>query len=169
MQPLAHTTLGDSKVLCTHQLINQQQPGGGCEFPRSQAALAWEGCPAIPSSGQRGAAPGLALTVMLRNTTCHQCSWQTHISVTSTRTYPLGGSTHLHWCPGSIPFVLQCLLGSIPQHLAAPLGLAEWRDKMLWDPVMDEGDPNSLWRAAPWASTDDYHGVGGNTHLDTSA
>lgn len=35
----------------------------------------------------------------------------------------------------------------------------------MWDPMRDEGDPNSLWRAAPWAPSDDYHGVGGNTQL----
>lgn len=171
-QPLACTTLGGSKVLCKHQLINQQQPGGGCGFPGSeaaQAALAQEGCPAMPPSGLCTAATGLALTVMLRNTTCHQCSWQTHTSGLSMSTHPLGGFTQLHWSPGSILCVLQCLLGGVPQHLAAPLGLAVLRDKKLWDPMLDEGDPNSLWRAAPWAPTDDYHGVGGNTRLDTSA
>lgn len=38
----------------------------------------------------------------------------------------------------------------------------------LWDTVTDEGRPNSLRRAAPWAPTDDYHGVGGHVLSVTS-
>lgn len=170
-QPLALTALGGSEVQCKHQLIKQQQPGGGCGFPdHRRHRQAREGClGASPPWDQRGAAPTLALTVMPRNTLCHRCSRQTRTSVLPTRTHPLGGFIHLHWCPGSILCVLQSLLGSIPQHMAGCLGLAVWRGKMLWDPRMDAGDTNSLWRAAPWAPTDDYHGVGGNTRLDTSA
>lgn len=51
-QPLAHTTLLGSKVLCKHQLINQPQPGGDCGYPGSraaQAALARERVPGHPA------------------------------------------------------------------------------------------------------------------------